>query len=171
MHSVIQFYPLPQWKIMSPRQSYYCKDILYQWYNFTLSPNGKLCPHTKVITAKTSWNLNLQYLAFLCGQISYPRRKLGFSSCIIFTDEFPIGMVFSHCPTPRPIKRPIKKWVVQNCVEVFIVHRNKNHQHIHTLGSVLNYRYWGSPCEYNMFTHFKKMIIVDLQRLMRELLP
>ena len=35
-------------------------------------------------------------------------------------------MVCSHCPIPRPIQTPIKKWVLQNCVEVFILLRDNN---------------------------------------------
>ena len=43
-------------------------------------------------------------------------------------------MVYSHCPTPRPIKR------IENCVEVFILNRYR-HKHGFLLCSVLIYQY------------------------------
>ena len=35
-------------------------------------------------------------------------------------------MVCSHCPTPRPIQIPIKKWVIKHYVEVFTLHRHNS---------------------------------------------
>ena len=58
----------------------------------------------------------------------------------------------SYCPTPRPIKRSIIKWLY-NCVEVFILHRDQ-HQDRFPFGSVLFYYHPPMKLWYgNVFSH------------------
>ena len=70
-------------------------------------------------------------LLYTCQNFTF---TLGADVCVT-VESNKMFIVCLHCPTPSPTQRLIKKWVVQNCVEVFILHRD-GPQHRFKLSSV-----------------------------------